>query len=82
MYSSVRVHSHTSMDGAVVLPECEIGRNCKLKNCIIDRGVVLPEGTDVGLDHDADRARGFRVSPGGVVLVTPDMLGQTLHATR
>ena len=82
MYSSVRVHSHTKMEGAVVLPECEIGRHCTLKNCVIDRGVKLPDGTEVGVDHEADRARGFRVSPGGVVLVTPDMLGQPLHATR
>lgn len=82
LYSSVRVHSYAELEGAVVLPECEIGRNCILKNCIIDRGVNLPDGTVVGVDHDADRARGFRVSPGGVVLVTPDMLGQPLHATH
>jgi len=78
LYSSVRVHSFTEMEGAVVLPECEIGRNCKLKNCIIDRGVKLPDGTEVGIDHDADRANGLRVSPGGVVLVTTGMLGQPL----
>jgi len=82
MYSSVRVHSFTDMEGAVVLPECEIGRRCTLRNCIIDRGVNLPDGTEVGVDHDADRARGFRVSPGGIVLVTPDMLGQPAHALR
>jgi len=82
MYSSVRVHSYTDMEGAVVLPECEIGRHCTLRNCVIDRGVKMPDGTEVGVDHDADRARGFRVSPGGVVLVTPDMLGQPQHALR
>ena len=81
LYSSVRVHSRAELTGAVVLPECEIGRGCVLNNCIIDRGVKLPDNTTVGVDHEADKARGFRVSPGGVVLVTPDMLGQQLHAT-
>ena len=42
---------------------------------IIDRGCAVPEGMEIGFDHKADRARGFRVSEAGVVLVTPGMLG-------
>ena len=30
----------------------------------------------MGVDADADRARGFRVTSRGVTLVTPEMLGQ------
>ncbi|MEL7387876.1 MAG: glucose-1-phosphate adenylyltransferase, partial [Pseudomonadota bacterium] len=37
---------------------------------------VIPEGTTIGYDHEQDRARGFRVSEKGVVLVTREMLGQ------
>ena len=51
-------------------------RHCKLKKVIIDRGCTVPEGTVIGYDHDADRARGFRVSEKGVVLVAREMLGQ------
>jgi glucose-1-phosphate adenylyltransferase len=36
----------------------------------------------VGVNHDDDRARGFRVTESGLTLVTPDMLGQQLHHTR
>jgi glucose-1-phosphate adenylyltransferase len=43
---------------------------------------VIPDGTVVGEDHDADRERGFRVTSSGLTLVTPDMLGQQLHFTR
>ncbi|MEM7218958.1 MAG: glucose-1-phosphate adenylyltransferase [Pseudomonadota bacterium] len=82
LYSSVHIHSHSRIEGAVVLPECEIGRGCQLHNCIIDRGVTLAPGTRVGIDLEEDRARGFRVTPGGVVLVTPEMVGQVLHSTR
>ena len=53
----------------------EIKRNCKIKKAIIDRGCVVPEGTVIGHDHDEDRARGFRVTDKGVVLVTREMLG-------
>ena len=41
---------------------------------VLDRGCIIPEGMEIGVNHDDDRARGFRVSSAGVVLVTPDML--------
>jgi len=79
LFSNVRVHSYSEIEDSVILPDVEVRRNCKLKKCVIDKGVVLPENTEVGVDHDKDRERGFYVSEGGVVLVTPDMLGQGLH---
>ena len=75
-FSNVRVHSYGLIEDAVILPDVEIKRHCKLKRVIIDRGCVVPEGTTIGYDHDEDRARGFRVSEKGVVLVTREMLGQ------
>ena len=59
----------------MILPQVEIGRNCRIRKAVIDRGCILPEGTVIGEDPDADRKR-FRVSDKGVVLVTSDMLGQ------
>ena len=82
LYSNVRVHSHALIEDTLVLPESDIGRECQLQKCIIDRGVVVPEGMQIGVNHDEDRARGFRVTDEGVVLVTPSMLGQGLHTTR
>jgi len=82
VYNNVRVHSWSSIEQSVILPDCEIGRHCKLHKCIIDRGVKIPEGTEIGIDHAKDRDRGFRISDKGVVLVTPEMMGQPLHSTR
>lgn len=79
LFSNVRVHSYTDVRESVVLPEVDIGRNCRIIKAIIDRGCRIPEGTVIGEDHEADRARGFRVTDKGVVLVTPDMLGQSIH---
>ncbi|MBT0587248.1 glucose-1-phosphate adenylyltransferase [Alteromonas oceanisediminis] len=75
-FSNVRVHSYSQIEETVILPDVEIKRHCKVKKAILDRGCVLPEGTVIGYNHDEDRARGFRVSEKGVVLVTRGMLGQ------
>ena len=74
-FSNVRLHSYSTIEEAVILPDVEVMRNCRLKKVVIDRGCVVPEGTVIGYNHDEDRARGFRVSEKGVVLVTREMLG-------
>ena len=82
LFSQVKADSYSLVRDSVVLPDVHIQRNCRLNRCIIDAGAVIEEGTVIGEDHDADRARGFRVSDKGITLVTPDMLGQQLHFTR
>jgi glucose-1-phosphate adenylyltransferase len=73
-FSNVRIHSYSFIEEAVLLPNVEIGRHCTIKKAVLDRGCVVPEGMEIGVNHDDDRQRGFRVSSAGVVLVTPDML--------
>jgi glucose-1-phosphate adenylyltransferase len=48
---------------------------------VIDKGCELPDNTVIGENPEED-ARRFYVSPGGVVLVTPEMLGQEIHHVR
>ena len=74
-FSNVRVHSFSEVEESVLLPDVEVMRNCKIRKAIIDRGCIVPEGMVIGLDHNDDRARGFRVTDKGVVLVTREMLG-------
>ena len=52
-----------------------IGRGARVRNCIIDKHVRIPEGMVIGVDPKADRQR-FHVSPKGITLVTAEMLGQ------
>lgn len=73
-FSNVRIHSYSFIEESVLLPNVEIGRHCTIKKAVLDRGCVVPEGMEIGVNHDNDRQRGFRVSSAGVVLVTPDML--------
>ncbi|HET8710783.1 MAG TPA: glucose-1-phosphate adenylyltransferase [Spongiibacteraceae bacterium] len=78
LFSNVRVHSFCEISDSVIFPGVEIERNCKVKNAILDRGCCLPEGTEIGFNLQEDRKR-FHVSEKGVVLVTPEMLGQDFH---
>jgi glucose-1-phosphate adenylyltransferase len=82
LFSRVRVHSYSRVSDSVILPDVDVGEGCDIRRAIIDRGAVVEAGTQIGVDHDADRARGFRVTDSGITLVTPDMLGQHLHITR
>ena len=81
LFSDVKVNSYSLVEDSVILPEVEVMRNCRIKKAVIDRGCVIPEGMVIGEDPQADAER-FFVSPGGVVLVTPDMLGQNVHHGR
>jgi glucose-1-phosphate adenylyltransferase len=65
----VRVHSYSEVDESVILDNVVIGRNCKIRKAIIDKNVIVPEGCEIGIDHDRDRARGFEVTDGGVVVI-------------
>ncbi|MGZ5049571.1 MAG: glucose-1-phosphate adenylyltransferase [Methylobacter sp.] len=81
LFSNVRVNSYTTLINTIVLPEVDIGRHCRITKAIIEKGCCVPEGTIIGEDRAEDEKR-FYVSPGGVVLVTPDMLGQRRHHVR
>ncbi len=81
LFSNVRVDSWSLLENAVVLTDVKVERNCRIRNAVIDKGCRIPEGTVIGEDAAADAER-FHVSPGGVVLVTPEMLGQELHHVR
>ena len=75
LFSRVRVHSYGRIESSVLLPEVEVGRHCRIRKAVIDRGCQIPPGTVIGEDPVADAKR-FRVTPKGVVLVTASMLGQ------
>jgi glucose-1-phosphate adenylyltransferase len=73
LFTGVRVNSFSALEEAVVLPDCHIGRNATLRKVVLDRGVKIPEGLSVGFDPESD-ARRFRVSEGGVCLITQSMI--------
>lgn len=81
LFSNVKVHSYSYIKDTVVLPNVEIERDCRIRKAVIDKGCRVPPGTVIGENREEDAKR-FYVSPGGVVLVTPEMLGQGIHHVR
>jgi glucose-1-phosphate adenylyltransferase len=65
----VRVNSWATVERAVLLHNTKIGRHAVVRDAIIDKNVVVPEGAVVGVDKDHDRKRGFVVSRGGITVV-------------
>ncbi len=75
LFTGVKTHSFSQLEGAVALPYCEVGRRAYLKNVVIDRGVKIPPGLIVGEDPKLDAKR-FRRTEGGVCLITQAMIDQ------
>ena len=73
LFSNVHVDERSRIDASVILPNVRIGKNCVIRKAIIDEGCDIPDGTQIGVDVEADRKR-FEVTDNGVVLVTADML--------
>jgi glucose-1-phosphate adenylyltransferase len=81
LFSDVRVNSYSSIEDSVILPKVDIGRYVTLKRVVVDKGTRIPDGMEIGVNPEQDRKR-FYVSEKGITLVTPDMLGQSLHQAR
>jgi glucose-1-phosphate adenylyltransferase len=64
----VRVNSYSEVRDSIIFNHVNIGRRCRIRRAIIDRHVNLPEGTVIGYDLEADRAR-YSVTENGIVVV-------------
>ena len=73
LFTGVKMGSFSSVKETVILPYCNIGRGARLKRCIIDSGVRIPEGLVVGEDPLLDGQR-FRRTDSGICLITKAML--------
>lgn len=65
----VRVEAGANLDRCVIMDRAQICKDCTLNHVILDKNVVIPDGVSVGVDKEADLARGFTVSEGGITVV-------------
>ena len=65
----VRVNSYARVEESILFEQVDIGRHAVVRRAIIDKGVRVPPGTTIGVDPEADIARGLTISPAGVTVV-------------
>jgi glucose-1-phosphate adenylyltransferase len=63
------VHSRAVVEDSIILHGVHVGRDAVVRRAILDKNVQVPPGCQIGVDLERDRARGFTISPGGVVVV-------------
>ena len=71
----MHTNSYAVLDQAIVLPNVVISRSARLRQVVIDSGVIILEGLVVGEDP-IDDAKWFRVTERGTTLITQDMLNK------
>ena len=57
------------MEDSILFEGVDVGRHAKIRRAIIDKGVHIPAGIEIGYDHDLDRSRGFTVTDSGVTVI-------------
>lgn len=65
---SVRVNSYAHVTDSILFENVNVGRHARIKRAIIDKDVNIPEGMQIGYNHEEDRKR-FTVSEGGIVVI-------------
>lgn len=81
LFSDVRVNSYSEVEDSVILPGVDIGRYVSVRRAVVDKGCRIPDGMLIGHDRAEDEKR-FYVTEKGITLVTPSMLGQSIHHFR
>lgn len=69
LFPKVRINSYSSVEESIIMDDVSVGRYCRLYRTIVDKHVTIPPKTDIGFDHEKDRARGLHVSEDGIVVV-------------
>lgn len=64
-----KINSYSLVEESILFESVTVGRHSKIRRAIIDKGVVIPDGTTIGYDLEADRRSGYTVTESGIVVV-------------
>ena len=65
-----KVNSYSLVEDSILFENVSVGRNAKIKKVIIDKNIVIPDGAQIGYDHEQDRLKGYTVTESGIVVVS------------
>ncbi len=66
---AVYVDDHAVVSDSIIMQDAIIGAGAIVRRAIVDKNVIIPPGMQIGVDLEVDRARGFTISDGGVVVI-------------
>lgn len=64
----VTTGEYSTIDSSILLDNIKIGKKCRIKNAIIDKGAVIPDGTVIGYDNKKDAGL-YTISDSGIVVI-------------
>lgn len=67
-----RINSFASVEDSILFDGAAVGRHARLRRTILEKGVRIPAGIEIGFDPQLDVSRGFTRSEGGVTVVAKD----------
>lgn len=65
------IHSHARVEDSILFPQVNIGGGAIVQKAIIEKGVNIPPGFQIGVNLDEDRKR-FHVTDTGIVVVAKE----------
>jgi len=65
----VRINSYSDVAESILFDDVNVGRHCRIRRAIVDKGVSIPPGTEIGYDLAADQQRGWTVTDSGIVVI-------------
>ncbi len=66
---AVKIDKWAKVEESVLFNNVKVGRNSVIRRAILDKNVVVEDGAEVGVSREADLARGFYLSEGGITVV-------------
>jgi glucose-1-phosphate adenylyltransferase len=68
LFRRVHIEGDSTVERCILLDDVRIGHGSVIRNAIIDKNVIIPPGTNIGVEPESDEDR-FGRSPGGVVTI-------------
>jgi len=65
----VRVNSYAKVSDSILFDRVQVGKHAVVQNAIIDKGVVIPDNAQIGVNAADDRKRGFTVTESGLTVI-------------
>jgi len=69
----VLIDKWAKVEESILFGGVRVGRNAVIRRAILDKHVIVDDGAEVGVNREADLARGFYLSDGGITVVPKNM---------